>query len=105
MRNPVQGRRFSEMLKKALNGYHNRAIATQEVIEELITLANEMVDVLSCDSQSVRVFQVPIGLFSVIYKGPPPSIINSPRTFLQHSASVAYAAYQLRPRNVRLNHR
>jgi type I restriction enzyme R subunit len=41
-RNVVQGRQFSEMLKKTLNAYHNRAIATQEVIEELITLAKEM---------------------------------------------------------------
>ena len=30
------------MLKKTLNAYHNRAIATQEVIEELIKLAKEM---------------------------------------------------------------
>ena len=30
------------MLKKTLNAYHNRAIATQEVIEELITLAKDM---------------------------------------------------------------
>ena len=41
-RNLVQSRVFSEMLKKALNSYHNRAIATQEVIEELIRLAKEM---------------------------------------------------------------
>ena len=41
-RNVVQGRQFSEMLKKTLNAYHNRAIATQEVIEELITLAKEL---------------------------------------------------------------
>jgi len=41
-RNLVQGREFSEMLKKTLNAYHNRAIATQEVIEELIKLAKEM---------------------------------------------------------------
>jgi hypothetical protein len=34
-RNLVQSREFSEMLKKTLNAYHNRAIATQEVIEEL----------------------------------------------------------------------
>lgn len=33
-RNLVQSREFSEMLKKTLNAYHNRAIATQEVIEE-----------------------------------------------------------------------
>jgi type I restriction enzyme R subunit len=43
-RNLVQSRVFSEMLKKALNAYHNRAIATQEVIEELIRLAKEMRD-------------------------------------------------------------
>jgi type I restriction enzyme R subunit len=41
-RHLVQSRAFSEMLKKALNAYHNRAIATQEVIEELIRLAKEM---------------------------------------------------------------
>ena len=40
--NLVQSRQFSEMLKKTLNAYHNRAIATQEVIEELITLAKQM---------------------------------------------------------------
>ena len=43
-RNLVQSRAFSEMLKKAMNAYHNRAIATQEVIEELIRLAKEMRD-------------------------------------------------------------
>jgi type I restriction enzyme R subunit len=41
-RNLVQSQRFSEKLKKTLNAYHNRAIATQEVIEELIRLAKEM---------------------------------------------------------------
>ncbi len=41
-RNLVQSREFSEMLKKTLNSYHNRAIATQEVIGELIKLAKEM---------------------------------------------------------------
>jgi type I restriction enzyme R subunit len=41
-RNLVQSREFSEMLKKTLNAYHNRSIATQEVIEELIKLAKEM---------------------------------------------------------------
>jgi type I restriction enzyme, R subunit len=41
-RNLVQSREFSEMLKKTLNGYHNRAIATQEVIEELIKLAKQL---------------------------------------------------------------
>jgi hypothetical protein len=41
-RNLVQSREFSEMLKKTLNAYRNRAIATQEVIEELIKLAKQM---------------------------------------------------------------
>lgn len=41
-RNLVQSRLFSEKLKQTLNPYHNRAIATQEVIEELIKLAKEM---------------------------------------------------------------
>lgn len=42
VRNLVQSRAFSEMLRNTLNAYHNRAIATQEVIEELIKLAKEM---------------------------------------------------------------
>lgn len=41
-RNIVQSQVFSEKLKKTLNSYHNRAISTMEVIEELITLAKEM---------------------------------------------------------------
>jgi type I restriction enzyme R subunit len=41
-RNVVQSRQFSEMPKKTLNAYHNRAIQTQEVIEELINLAREI---------------------------------------------------------------
>ena len=41
-RNLVQGQVFSEKLKKALNAYHNRAITTAEVIEELIKLAKEL---------------------------------------------------------------
>jgi type I restriction enzyme R subunit len=41
-RNIVQGQLFSEKLKKTLNAYHNRAISTMEVIEELICLAKEM---------------------------------------------------------------
>jgi len=41
-RNLVQGRQFSDMLKATLNAYHNRAISTMEVIEELIKLAKEM---------------------------------------------------------------
>jgi len=44
-RNLVQSREFSEMLKKTLNAYHNRAIATQEVIEELIKLAKQLSEV------------------------------------------------------------
>ncbi len=42
MRNLVQSRRFSELLQRTLNAYHNRAIATQEVIEELIKLAKQL---------------------------------------------------------------
>ena len=41
-RNLVQAQLFSEKLKKTLNAYHNRAIATQEVIDELIKLVKEM---------------------------------------------------------------
>ena len=41
-RNLVQSRMFSEKLKTALNAYHNRAITTAEVIEELIKLAKEL---------------------------------------------------------------
>ena len=41
-RNVVQSRAFSEMLKNTMNAYHNRAIATHEIIEELIRLAKEM---------------------------------------------------------------
>lgn len=41
-RNLVQSQLFSDKLRKTLNAYHNRAIATQEIVEELIRLANEM---------------------------------------------------------------
>ncbi len=41
-RNLVQSRTFTEMLQKTLNAYRNRAIATQEVIEELIKLAKQI---------------------------------------------------------------
>jgi len=41
-RNLVQERSFTEMLKRSMNAYHNRAIETVEVIEELIRLAKEM---------------------------------------------------------------
>jgi len=40
--NLVQSQLFSEKLEKTLNAYHNRAIATQEVIEELINLAKPL---------------------------------------------------------------
>jgi len=50
-RNLVQSREFSEMLKKTLNAYHNRAIATQEVIEELIKLAKQLKE---ADQRGVR---------------------------------------------------
>jgi len=41
-RNLVQSRLFSEKLKQTLNAYHNRAISTQQVIDELIQLDKEM---------------------------------------------------------------
>jgi type I restriction enzyme R subunit len=41
-RNLVQSQVFSEKLKTTLNAYHNRAISTAQVIEELIALAKEL---------------------------------------------------------------
>ena len=41
-RNLVQSQVFSEKLKKTLNAYHNRAISTMHVIEELIKFAKEV---------------------------------------------------------------
>jgi type I restriction enzyme R subunit len=41
-KNLVQSQSFTEKLKKTLNAYHNRAISTMEVIDELIKLAKEM---------------------------------------------------------------
>jgi type I restriction enzyme R subunit len=41
-RNLVLGRVFSEKLKTTLNAYHNRAITTIEVLDELIALAKEL---------------------------------------------------------------
>ncbi|MBF0565611.1 MAG: type I restriction endonuclease subunit R [Nitrospirae bacterium] len=41
-RNIVQARSFAGMLEKSIRGYHNRAIETAKVIEELIELARDM---------------------------------------------------------------
>jgi type I restriction enzyme, R subunit len=41
-RNLVQSQVFSEKLKKTLNAYHNRAISTMQVIEELIKMAKDL---------------------------------------------------------------
>jgi type I restriction enzyme R subunit len=41
-KNTVQSKSFSEKLEKSLRSYHNRAIETVQVIEELITLAGEI---------------------------------------------------------------
>ncbi len=41
-RNHVQSELFSDKLKKAINSYHNRAISSQEVIDELIRIAKEL---------------------------------------------------------------
>jgi type I restriction enzyme R subunit len=40
--NIVESKKFSDMLQQTLNRYHNRAIETQEVIEELIRVATEI---------------------------------------------------------------
>lgn len=40
--NVVQSRAFSEMLQATMHKYHNRAIATQEIINELIKLAKDL---------------------------------------------------------------
>jgi len=41
-RHLVQARSFAEMLQKSIARYHNRSIATAEVLEELIRLAREL---------------------------------------------------------------
>ena len=41
-RNLVQSQVFSEKLKQTLNAYHNRAISTMQVLEELIKLAKDL---------------------------------------------------------------
>ncbi|MCS7468514.1 type I restriction endonuclease subunit R [Stieleria sp. ICT_E10.1] len=41
-RNVVKARAFSDMLKRTLNAYHNRAISTHEIIEEMIKLGKEL---------------------------------------------------------------
>ena len=43
-KNLVQARSFAEMLERTISVYQNRAIETAQVIEELITLAKEMLD-------------------------------------------------------------
>jgi len=40
--NVVQSRSFTDLLEQSINKYHNRAIQTAQVIEELIKLAKEM---------------------------------------------------------------
>jgi type I restriction enzyme R subunit len=41
-RNLVQAQVFSDKLKRSINAYHNRAISTAQVIDELIALAKEL---------------------------------------------------------------
>jgi type I restriction enzyme R subunit len=41
-RNLVQSELFSDKLRKTLNAYHNRAISTLQVLEELIALAKDL---------------------------------------------------------------
>jgi type I restriction enzyme R subunit len=40
--NVVLARSFSELLKRTMNAYHNRAIATHEILEELMALARQI---------------------------------------------------------------
>jgi type I site-specific restriction-modification system R (restriction) subunit len=40
--NLVQSRSFRDLLERSINKFHNRAIQTAQVIEELINLAKEM---------------------------------------------------------------
>lgn len=42
--NIVQSKRFSEMLTSTLNKYHNRAIETLQVVEELVAMAKEFAE-------------------------------------------------------------
>ncbi len=41
-KNVVQAKSFAEMLQKTLNSYHNRAIETHEIIEELIQISKQL---------------------------------------------------------------
>jgi type I restriction enzyme R subunit len=41
-KNLILSRKFSEMLEAAVRKYHNRAVETAQVIEELIALAKDM---------------------------------------------------------------
>ena len=41
-KNLILSRKFSEMLEAAVRRYHNRAVETAQVIEELIALAKDM---------------------------------------------------------------
>ncbi|MEQ9379885.1 MAG: type I restriction endonuclease subunit R [Pirellulales bacterium] len=43
-KNLVQSRSFAEMLEKSVRAYHNRAITTAQVIDEIINIAKDMRD-------------------------------------------------------------
>lgn len=45
--NIVESKRLSDLLQQTLNRYHNRAIETQEVIEELIRIAKDLREAIS----------------------------------------------------------
>lgn len=66
-RNLVQSQLFSEKLKKTLNAYHNRAIATQEVIEELIKLAKE-IDAASRRGEKLKLTSDEVAAAASIHK-------------------------------------
>ena len=50
-KNIVQAKKYSEMLTEALKKYHNRAIETAQVIEELITMAKDFKKVQGREEQ------------------------------------------------------
>ncbi len=54
--NVVQARSFAEMLEKSINAYHKRAITTQEVINELIGIAQVRGEALGLSTDEVAFY-------------------------------------------------
>lgn len=64
-KNAVQGKLFSEKLKNTLNAYHNRAIATLEIIEELIKLAKDL-DAATKRGESLGLSQEEVAFYDAL---------------------------------------